>query len=404
MCAMAGPVGASTTIDELAGLRDPVGILSIYADASPRQGEGRDAAAVALRNALRDLEQETKASGTNAQGAALRARLDALEPELGELLSPRSSGRGRALFAQVEGDLVRSVAVQAAVPTQAVLASWAFIRPLLGPLAASRPAGVAVVTRTAVRVVEWHPIQAVEVAEHSLEGELEAWRDAKGGPDARPAPARGRASQQSASQEDRFTRLLETERARLLHPLAASVAATASDRGWDLLLLAGEEDVVGPFAAGLPSGAPFETVRSALTLGQHLSAAEVASTFAAAVSQTRERAAHTLAGRARDAALSGGPGAVGVADVLDALAEGRVHELFVDPTRAHEGVETPDGRLFPAGVVPPGVSAAELRIEPLLLDRMVARALETDAAVVPVAGEAAEALAEHDGVAATLRW
>jgi peptide subunit release factor 1 (eRF1) len=90
--------------------------------------------------------------------------------------------------------------------------------------------------------------------------------------------------------------------------------------------------------------------------------------------------------------------------VLDALAEGRVHTLLLDAARELEGSATGDGRLYPAGVVPPGVSPDELRTEPHLAERMAERALETGATLVAVTGAAAETLAEHDGVAAILRW
>jgi hypothetical protein len=191
---------------------------------------------------------------------------------------------------------------------------------------------------------------------------------------------------------------------RLLHPLAASVARTAAQHAWDVLVVAGDEDVAAPFVEGLPANAPFETVRSPLTLGRHQSATEIADLLADAVTAARERAAYAVAERARDSALSGGSGAVGLADVLGALAEGRVHQLVVDPARAHEGVAAPDGRLFQAGVVPAGIDPGTLRPEPLLLDRMVVQALETDAAVVPVTGDAAALLGDLEGVAATLRW
>ena len=46
----------------------------------------------------------------------------------------------------------------------------------------------------------------------------------------------------------------------------------------------------------------------------------------------------------------------------------------------------------------------DLRHIPHLAERMVECALETGAQVVPVSWPAAEVLAEHDGVAAILRW
>jgi hypothetical protein len=399
-------IGLDTSaILAVARLRDPIGILSVYVDAEPRQGEGRDAAAVALRNALRELERAAHEDASHERRSALRECLERLEPEIEELLSPRLHGRGRALFAQVEGDAVHRVTVQAAFPTEVVLGERASLRPLLAPLAASRPAGVAVVSRAAVRVIEWRPSQPEEIASYSLEPEIEEWREPGGRPDTgRPAPGRGRLSQQSAAQDDRFARLLEQERKRLLRPIAANVATVAADRGWNLVVVAGDEEVAEPLVAGLPVNGSFETLRHAALLGEYLSPAEVADALAGVVAQARERQAHALAERAKEAALAGGSGAVGLEDTLDALLEGRVHELMLDPEREHEGVEAPDGRLFPAGVVPAGLDPSDLRPEPRLVDRMIERALETDVAVVPLVGAAAESLRDFNGVAAILRW
>ncbi|MCS7007575.1 MAG: hypothetical protein NZL88_08500, partial [Gaiellaceae bacterium] len=69
-----------------------------------------------------------------------------------------------------------------------------------------------------------------------------------------------------------------------------------------------------------------------------------------------------------------------------------------------EGQRAPDGRLLPAGVVPPGVSEADLAPVARLADHMIVRALETDAQVTIVSAARAEPLARHDGVAALLRW
>ena len=66
--------------------------------------------------------------------------------------------------------------------------------------------------------------------------------------------------------------------------------------------------------------------------------------------------------------------------------------------RAH-----PDGRLFPAGEIAPGLSASDMRPEPDLAESLVARALATGAGVTLLAGEAERALAD-DCAAALLRW
>jgi hypothetical protein len=107
----------------------------------------------------------------------------------------------------------------------------------------------------------------------------------------------------------------------------------------------------------------------------------------------------------RDAALApSGRAAVGLDDVLAALGEGRASRLLLDVERRPRGAVTPDGRLIAGGERPPGVDPADLVDEPRLLDRMIERALETGAELVPLVGPASSPLAMHDGVAAELRW
>jgi peptide subunit release factor 1 (eRF1) len=111
-----------------------------------------------------------------------------------------------------------------------------------------------------------------------------------------------------------------------------------------------------------------------------------------------------LVQRAHDGAAAGGRGAAGLGDVLGALGEGRIDRLVIARDRPIAGFAGRDGELVPPDARPPGLAEAELTPEPLFADRLALRALETGARVTVVTGEAAEALADADGVAALLRW
>jgi hypothetical protein len=381
-------------IRPLARLRDPVGVLSVYADASP--GEDREAAAVALRNALRRItEDEPDRTRAGAMGEAL----ERLRGELDDLLSPRLAGRGRALFAGIAGGEIERIHVQLPLATQVVLEQTAYVRPLLAALSACAPAGIACVSHKDVRVLEWRPEQAEELGTFVVEPDTGEWRKMKG-----PADPRTVSGQHSAAQEDRFARRLAGERERAVAALGDPVGRLAAERGWDVLVVAGEADVASALVGAAAGQAGVDVVFDPVVIGAYAGGAEVAALCAPVVAEVRARSSLAAAEAARDAALAGGKGALGVPDTLDALAEGRVHTLLLDGARELEGSVTPDGRLYPADVIPPGISQEDLRREPHLAERMVERALETDARLVPVAGPAAEALAEHDGVAAILRW
>lgn len=383
-------------LQAVAELRDPVGVLSVYVDASPRGGEGRDAAAVALRNELHELERRAR---DGERGAALREALERLRGPLDDLLSPRVPGQGRALFAGIANGRLEQVHVQPPLATMVVLEESAYVRPLLAVLPTCRPAGIVAVSRKEVRVLEWRPESAVNIAAYEVEPEITEWRTMKG-----PADPRTIAGQQSASQEDRFERRLGEERSRLVAAAGEQLARLVEERGWDVLVVAGEPETATALVGAVGSDAGVEVVTDPTVVGGNHSAAHLSATFAATVAGVRSRRALAAAETARDAALAGGKGALGVAETLEALAEGRVHSLLLDAERELEGTATADGRLYPADVVPPGVAPGELRREPHLAERMVERALATGASIVPVSGEAADVLAGHDGVAAILRW
>ncbi|HEX2435041.1 MAG TPA: hypothetical protein VHI76_00140, partial [Solirubrobacterales bacterium] len=100
---------------------------------------------------------------------------------------------------------------------------------------------------------------------------------------------------------------------------------------------------------------------------------------------------------AKEAAYSGKErGSLGPQETLEALVEGRVDHLLFDAERDYTGRGIEEGLAYegpPLGV--DGLPVTELMIE---------RALETDAGVTPLEGEAATALDEHDGVVGLLRY
>jgi peptide subunit release factor 1 (eRF1) len=106
------------------------------------------------------------------------------------------------------------------------------------------------------------------------------------------------------------------------------------------------------------------------------------------INRERER---ELVDRLRSEAHGGTKGALGLEETLQALTEGRVDHLLLDPDRRYE---LPKGSRLADGGEP------ELSV----MERMVELALSTSAAVTPLEGEAAELLADAGGVGALLRY
>jgi hypothetical protein len=383
---------------EVRGLRDPIGVLSVYVDADPReQAAQRPAWVVAVENGLRDVRERVKANGDHARWRAVFERLDALEPELSALVDPRRAGRGRALFATIEGGELRTVGLHVPLGNRVALDEIPHLSPLVAALDRGRPVGILVATQADVRVLEQRLGVVEELMALSLEPDTSEWREMKG-----PAAANPALAQHAAPQRDLFERRLEEHRLRALDLVSRRLGELAESRGWERALAAGERRVADRLAEALAG--PRLEVRVVDKNVHGLGPIEVGDALAAELAEELLRREEQLVARVLDSALSGNAGALGVADVLSALEEGRVAHLLVAENGSPAGARTGDGRLLPAGVVPPGVDPSELVPVQALVEHMVERALATDASVTVLSPAAAEPLAGSEGVAALLRW
>lgn len=391
-------VGSAVDPLEIVRLRDRHGILSVYVDADPReQSTSRPAWIVAVENGLDEIRDRVKSEGDRARWTAVFERLEALEPDLAALVDPRAPGRGRALFATVEGGDVRRLAVQVPLSNHVSLGGIADLAPLMVALDRGRPAGLVVVSLASAVVLEQHLGGVDDLLEIPLEPETSDWREMKG-----PAAANPALAQHAAPQRDRFERRIEEHRGRLLEEASSRLAQLAASRAWDRVVVAGDARLTHAVSSAFErDGRDVAVVDRTFPA---LSAAALAEALAPELEAANVRREARLIERARDAALSGGPGALGLADVLTALHDARVGHLLFDVRRAYRGARTPDGRLVPEGVVPPGVVAGELVAERSLSARMIERALAIDARVTPLSAAGAGALGADDGVAALLRW
>ena len=367
---MAQPATVSTGIDaaairEVAGWHDPAGILTVYVDAGPERLVGNPPpVAKAGRGALDALGGEQ----AGAVKRALSERLSELAPTLDRLFHPREHGTGRALFATVEGGRTAAFAVQLPLPDLVALSARPRLRPLLCAEVAGRSAGLVLVGRHGVRVVDWRSGEALELSELQIPDERDEWEDL-------PPHGGGPANVSNAS-DGRNHRSRRSGGAWVAERLAAAIpqlTAIAADRGWADLVLAGDVQLVRELAESLPPGGPPAILDTRSLEWQ--GAAAAAAMLAPALQRAREERARALVRDAQDMAAAGGRGAVGERDVLAALALGRVEQLFVDCTASGTDVD---------------------------LDELVGLAAETDAtatALDPLTADGSGIVA-----AAILRW
>lgn len=390
-----------TAFEGLRALSDPQGILSFLVDTGAEHGRrrGGNNAELALRNAVSELRREVREDGPPERWSALDRRLGELDLALRELVDPSQPGRGRALFAGLSGGDVRLLWSRHRMGTAAVLAPRAHLAPLLPALEAEQPFGVIAVSADGVRALDLSDGNAGEAAWLAFAIDSGEWRRMVG-----PAGANPARESTTASQRDLFTRRVDEHRRQAVAETVGSLVGLADSKGWTRVLLSGAAALTEPLRREWPEAGP-PLALAGFRLEHTLSPDEVRRRAEPRLAAERRASQSELVRRAIDGALSSsGTAVAGLDDVLFTLQEGHVHHLLLDPTMSHSGARAPDGRVVRAGEVPAGVRREELTPEPRLLDWMLDRALDTGASVTSIEDPARSELAEHDGVAALLRW
>jgi hypothetical protein len=177
----------------------------------------------------------------------------------------------------------------------------------------------------------------------------------------------------------------------------------ARSEGWDRLIVSGAPKVRAAAAEMLP-GDDGLRVLVAEQSWEDAAPHEIAEQAWPLLRSVHEERAHALVATAKDRALGGGAGALGFSEVCDALNEGRVAHLLYDDALQVAGFRSDEGTLHANEDGAMALSDVPLHPEPLLIERMVEKAIGTGAAVTPLGADVVADLEEHHGAAALLRW
>jgi hypothetical protein len=356
------------TVAELLRWRPVHGILSVYVNFDPGDRGGRwqielrDGLAAAVEAAA-ERDRETRL----AVEASARRVGEALVAEPGE-----AHGRSLAGFVEVRRDPgeERWYAVQ--VPLRRAEVCYR-AGPQVGPLVAvlddGAPLGVAAASAERIRLFDWRLGRIEELHDWELEvGSLD-WRERKSPRSRDPAAAQVVKS----AGRDQYNQRLESNRERFAHQAGSLARGSARERGWRQLLVFGDERYVRHLADGFAGACELRRVDSSDLVPQPTNLiADRLLELLPALNRDRERA---LIERVKEAAFAEARSALGPQETLQALEQGRVEHLVYDAD--HDGTE---------------------------LERMIALAASTGAAITPVEGESAAQLAAQGGVAALLRY
>lgn len=374
---------------------DPIGVVSIYVDLEPdgRRREPR-AAAIDIWNRLTELERRLDAEPAPERALAVGAALRRWSHAIEELVDPRESGRGRALYIPLSGGRPARFTSRLALPNRVVLDASPFVHPLLELIDEGRPTGVLLVSRGEANILDWR-LGELRSLGRVAPRESEAPHERSGPVGNSPRPSRS-----SPMQEQREARR-RSQTQTLLAETAAETTRLAEEHGWERLLVSGGRRLTEPLVRALTPHLRSVAIRDPRALGGLDRPELEAEITERLLAENRERE-RALIRSMREGPHSAVPSALGLSEVLAALNEGRVAHLAYDPGVRYEGSVDERGLLHPDGESPP--ASGELAHERRLTERIVERCLTTGARISPVEGASQDGLSDAGGIGALLRW
>jgi Bacterial archaeo-eukaryotic release factor family 10 len=364
------PTGLS--IEELLEWRPVLGVVTVCVAIDP--GDRGEGWLTDLRNQLKAIV-EARDDG-HGRGRALTATAQRILDRFANEELP--SGRCQIGFCEAtDGRRARDIWTAAQFDDFSTSASYGErprLTPLLRLLDEGAAIGAAAVSEERIHLYEWK-LGALELI-HDWEAEMYTldWRERKAGKPSNMARTQGAAS----SGRDQYDQRLEHNRLRFLEETGRLTADEARGRSWRRVIGFGDPEHVREFEKGAKKSSEVELAEAVDVISEDRG--RLLERVNAAVAAGNRRGQLELIERALEGARTPrGRGALGLIDVQRSLNEGRVEHLLFDADTQDRGL-------------------AEIE------DEVVERALRTSARVTPVEGDAAEAIREHGGVAAVLRY
>jgi hypothetical protein len=348
------------------------GVLSVYVAIDPADRSERWR--MELRQQLDSVIEAEK--DKHGRRAALVATAQRIKGHFPDQAPP--TGRCQIGFCEVaeRGDRDVWMAVQMQRDrTEVVDRDGPHLTPLLELLDEGAPVGVLAISSERVRLYEWALGDLTEVDDWEAVLFMPGWRERKAPRSPDPARVQGT----SSAGRDQFDQRLDANRERFLEQVGGLVAERADQRRWRRVLAFGDLRHLQRVTEGARRRVEIELADEANLISERNRGRLLERVERAVEDANRRRELELVEAALNAAHTPAGRGAVGISEIGRSLTEGRVRHLLMD-------AEAPA----------PDLSQLE--------DHLVEQALRTSAAVTPVEGEAAEALREHGGVAALLRY
>ena len=358
-------------LEDLLDWRPDFGVITVFVAIDP--ADRSKGWLIELRKVLTSAVESR--DDAHDRGRALEATAQRVLDRFDEEELP--SGRCQIGFCEVAEKRARDIWTAAQMDgfrTSATYGDRSRLTQLLKLLDEGAAIGALAISAERIHLFEWK-LGALELI-HDWEAEMYTldWRERKAEKPSNLARTQGAAS----SGRDQYDQRLEHNRARFLEETGRLTAHEGRSRSWRRVIGFGDPEHLRQFNEGAEKGTEVELAEAVDVISEERG--KLLERVNAAVADGNRRRELALIERAVEGARTpGGHGALGLIDVQRCLNEGRVEHLLFDAD-----TEAPE--------------LAELE------DEIVERALRTSAVITPVEDEAAEALREHGGVAAVLRY
>jgi peptide subunit release factor 1 (eRF1) len=363
----------------------PGGVLSVYVDVEDRGITAHQRWKANLKSGLNGLTDK------HADDKNLAKVIETAHEELLNL-PPEMRNRSLIYFRSLNPEKSFWRSLQLPVKNTFVWMNSAFLRPAVAILDEAPIMGITIVSKETARILTWRQGLIDEKEEIKIEIET--------GLENVPQSGRGD-GQVSGSFADRFQHKVEVQINKRLGEVAAQMAKTAQEHGWQNIILMGSPKYTDVLEESLTTALAQKVVgildKNYINSG--ISKIEEATTELLH-NWKRQREKQQVV-ELLEIADSNGKGVVGIQKSIDALEQGRADHFFFSSDLFVSGWRDTNGELLVA------LSEEEsegLKVEPHIIERMVELSFESNAKITPLEGEASEMLKSRGGAGVILRY
>jgi len=363
----------------------PEGVISVYADVEDRGKTAQQRWKALVKSGLNGLAEK------HAHDKNLAKVIETVHEEL---LNLPLEMRNRSLiyFRSLNPAKTFWRSLQLPVKNEFVWMNTAFLRPAVAILDEAPIMGIVILSGEMARIMTWR--QGLIDEKEEIKIELDT------GLENEPQAGAG-VGQLSGSSADRFQHKVQVQINKRLGEVAAQMAKTAQEHGWQNIILVGSPKYTDTVQEHLPAAHQNKVVGILDKNHIHSSISKIEEATTELLHNWKRQREKQQVADLFEIVDSGGKAAVGVQKCIDALEQGRVDHFFFSSDLYVSGWRDTNGDLL--------VNLSEeesegLKPEPHIVERLVELSFESNAKITPLEGEASDMLKQRGGAGVILRY